>query len=203
MNDSMQDKILTQANDMFRADGIRRVSIDDICRQLGMSKKTFYAYYPTKDDLVKAILFRHQQRIQAQAKQAIDGKPIIDLMIRFVEAAQKIDDVRKIPVLVFDLRKYYPDLFAEHMQMIYQLHQKLMVELLERGIEDGLFRKEVDVEMCSMFFAQLHVRLMDELPAYFEKMSIKRLAHFVCELMVRGIITPEGEALLRLKMTNK
>ena len=51
-----KEQILKVAIERMQQVGIRSVSVDDICHELGMSKKTFYVYFPSKDDLVQAIL---------------------------------------------------------------------------------------------------------------------------------------------------
>lgn len=56
MSENQKLHIIKTAGEMFFRLGIRSVSIDDICRELGMSKKTFYVYFPSKDELVAQLL---------------------------------------------------------------------------------------------------------------------------------------------------
>ena len=55
MND-LREHIIKTAGEMFFRLGIRSVSIDDICHELGMSKKTFYVYFESKDALIDQLL---------------------------------------------------------------------------------------------------------------------------------------------------
>ena len=54
--DEQRNKIIDLALERFKQYGIRSVSIDDLCHELGMSKKTFYVYFKQKDELVQDVL---------------------------------------------------------------------------------------------------------------------------------------------------
>ena len=56
MAEDQKSHIIKTAGEMFFRLGIRSVSIDDICHELGMSKKTFYVYFASKDELVAQLL---------------------------------------------------------------------------------------------------------------------------------------------------
>ena len=56
MIEQQKQLIIKTAGEMFFRLGIRSVSIDDICHELGMSKKTFYEYFESKDELVAQML---------------------------------------------------------------------------------------------------------------------------------------------------
>ncbi len=59
---SAQDRILQTAHDLFYRDGIRATGIDKIIAESGVAKATFYRYFPSKNDLIRAFLdYRHQR----------------------------------------------------------------------------------------------------------------------------------------------
>lgn len=55
-NNSKQSAILAKSKELFWKHGFRRVSIEEICREAGTSKMTFYKFYPNKLELAKAVL---------------------------------------------------------------------------------------------------------------------------------------------------
>jgi AcrR family transcriptional regulator len=55
---AMQERILTTADRLFNGEGIRAVGVDKIAAEIGISKRTLYNYYPSKDELVFAYLSR-------------------------------------------------------------------------------------------------------------------------------------------------
>ena len=56
-----RDRILTAANKLFYAEGIRAVSLDNIAEKAGFTKKTVYYHFKSKDDLVEAYLASRDQ----------------------------------------------------------------------------------------------------------------------------------------------
>ena len=73
MND-VRENILQVAIERMQQVGIRSVSVDDICHELGMSKKTFYVYFASKDDLVQAILQKHEQKVAHDLDNALSKR---------------------------------------------------------------------------------------------------------------------------------
>jgi AcrR family transcriptional regulator len=57
--EAMQERILETADRLFYGHGIRAVGVDTIAAEIGISKRTLYNYYPSKDELIVAYLARH------------------------------------------------------------------------------------------------------------------------------------------------
>ena len=70
----MKEEILKVAAEKMQNVGIRSLSIDDICRLLGISKKTFYVYFETKESLVEEMLRRQEQMMTAKVMKSAAGK---------------------------------------------------------------------------------------------------------------------------------
>src|SRR5882672_1912298 len=58
---AMQERILEMADRLFYGQGIRAVGVDTIAAEIGISKRTLYNYFPSKDDLIVAYLSRRLQ----------------------------------------------------------------------------------------------------------------------------------------------
>ena len=99
---------------MFFRLGIRSVSIDDICHELGMSKKTFYVYFASKDELVEQLLQANIDYMASKMEGLLKTGDFKQLVAKFIkhQEAEK-NDVRRVPQLVYDLKKYYPRQFAQ------------------------------------------------------------------------------------------
>ena len=72
-NEETKDEILNAADALFNKSGIRATTIDDVCRAVGISKKTFYQFYLNKEDLVASVSKYHLDQKFAQFKEILDG----------------------------------------------------------------------------------------------------------------------------------
>src|SRR6267142_5485739 len=73
---SHSDRILAAANRLFYAQGIRAVGVDTVAAEAGVSKRTLYHHYPSKDALIAAYLtsrFKHIAPSDAPAREQILG----------------------------------------------------------------------------------------------------------------------------------
>ena len=114
MSNEQRGHIIKTAGEMFFRLGIRSVSIDDICHELGMSKKTFYVYFESKDELVAQMLHANVEYIAQKMEDLMVLHDFRQLVAKFLkhQEAEK-NDVRRVPQLVYDLKKYYPRQFAQ------------------------------------------------------------------------------------------
>lgn len=197
MAENTQKQILKKSGEMFFKLGIRSVSIDDICHELGISKKTFYVYFASKDELVAQLL---HVSIDGMAKKMEnwlrlhDFRQLISILLTQKEVSK--NDVRCVPQLVYDLKKYYPQQFAEFQVKLFEVQKDYLKQYLEQGIREGLVREQLDVEMTAMLLAKLHtdaIRDMEQIESYGYKMhSYSQTAK---DILIRGVLSEEGLAL--------
>lgn len=198
MNDVRED-ILQLAIKRMQQVGIRSVSVDDICHELGMSKKTFYVYFPSKDDLVQAILHKHEQKVAHDLDNALAKRSITQVIVEWTKIAQSTQKKDlKTPAMMYDLEKYYPQLFAAHKKVMRQTAEKILVQFLEKGVNEGIFRAEIDVDVVAMMFLDMQYRLLDLMTGgQMTKEEVHRIGRQRMDIMMRGILTHEGFETLK------
>lgn len=198
MNDVRED-ILQLAIKRMQQVGIRSVSVDDICHELGMSKKTFYVYFPSKDDLVQAILHKHEQKVGHDLDIALAKRTITQVIVEWTKIAQSTQKKDlKTPAMMYDLEKYYPQLFAAHKKVMRQTAENILVQFLEKGVNEGIFRAEIDVDVVAMMFLDMQYRLLDLMTGgQMTKEEVHRIGRQRMDIMMRGILTHEGFETLK------
>ena len=198
MND-VRENILQVAIERMQQVGIRSVSVDDICHELGMSKKTFYVYFASKDDLVQAILHKHEQQVAHDLDNALSKRTITQVIVEWAKIAKSTakKDL-KTPAMMYDLEKYYPQLFAAHKKVMRQTAEKILVRFLEKGVSEGIFRAEIDVDVVAMMFLDMQYRLLDLMTGgQMTKEEVHRIGRQRMDIMMRGILTHEGFETLK------
>ena len=200
----IREKIITSAQKKMVEVGIRSVSIDDICHELGMSKKTFYVYFSSKDDLIEAILDFHYEEVRMGIQNFLDSqKSMWDAIRRGLEKMISTQDVRKFPPFIYDLNKYYPETAKRYNARILALNRLMMQRAVERGIGEGIFRAELDVEQAALMLARLHDNIVQAgLAQETSGVPFHQLADFTLDVVLRGLLSRDGldryEQLLRM-----
>lgn len=181
---------------LFRQYGVRAVTLDEIALQLGISKKTIYEHFTGKDGLVTEILRQRIGQVQAQfllftaeARDAIEANM---QMIQFLDGLFR----NMNPIVLMDLKKYHPEgyqLFHDHM---YGFVLNAMRRNIQRGIEEGLYREDTDLEIMSRYRVESSNLCFQ--PGVFPKdhFEMSRVQRELMEHFLFGIATEKGHKLI-------
>ena len=199
MSLDQRTQIIKTAGEMFFRLGIRSVSIDDICHELGMSKKTFYVYFESKDALVAQLLHANVEYISQKMEDLAKLHDFRQLVSKFLkrQEAEK-NDVRRVPQLVYDLKKYYPRQFADFQHECFQTQKEYIKRYLEQGREEGYVRANLNIELTATLFAKIHsdaIRDFEQIEAHGHNMH--QLGHTAMEIFVRGVLSEKGMELYK------
>jgi len=192
MDMDMKARIQQKAEELFKHYGIRSVTMDEIAGQLGISKKTIYHFYSDKDALVKDTFKSITDNNKEKCRMAKDlSENAIHERYLASNAAQEVFSNLN-PSVLFDLNRFHPTVFAEFEKFEKEVLFKLIKENILRGIKEGLFRKDIDVdivtwmqlELVSAVFNHEEVLSGKTSPAHFDKQ--------VKDFFLHGLCTPKG-----------
>ena len=191
---SERTDIIRTAGELFFRLGIRSVSIDDICHELGMSKKTFYVYFASKDELIGQTL-QANLNYTANKMQSLlelgDFRQLVKVFLKRQE--EEKNDVRRVPQLVYDLKKYYPRQFADFQIQCFETQKEYLKRYLEMGVSQGLVRANLNIELTAVLFAKINsdaIRDAEIIEAHGHNMH--QLGHTAMDVFVRGVLSEEG-----------
>lgn len=197
-----KERILEKAHELFNKYGIRSVSMDDLAAKLGMSKKTVYQYYKDKHELVDAVFSRIMEENKKQClvcKQ--NGQNAIDEVFKSFDMVKAM--LSKLhPSVIFDTQKYHPLTFSKFENYRHNFLYKIIKENLEKGIEEGLYREDIDTEILTRF--RLHSIMLSFDSNVFEsnKTDLVYIEQHLLEHFLYGIATAKGGKLI-LKYKNQ
>lgn len=159
--EEMQLRILEQSIDMYFRYGIRSVTMDDVARELGISKKTLYKYVSNKADLVEqGVKWKFQQISELLNKYAKEVKNAIDELFA-IDAYFDNMMRQNQPAIMFQLAKYYPDAF----KWLSEAKSKLVLDNtkanLKKGMRQGLYRDDLNIAYIGYIYLS-HTNLMEE-----------------------------------------
>ena len=145
------ERIKQTAHGLFMQFGLRSVSMDDIANSLGISKKTIYQFYQDKDalveDVIASIIEHNQFCCQKDREGSMNAIHEIFLAMDFMMEIFKSMN----PSLVFDMQKYYPGAFLKFSEHKNNYMQGMIKTNILRGIEEELYREDLQVEILSRF----------------------------------------------------
>ena len=200
--DEKMKKIVLDAGNVFMRYGIKSVTMDDIARELKISKKTLYKYVNDKLDLVCKVCSSQCEMERGLIAQIHDEKiNAIDELIRMSKYVS--EQLREIhPSIHYDLEKYYPEawqIFIEHKESFIMNCLKTNMEL---GIKEGLYRDNLNPEII----AKLYVAKLDLVfdPAVFpiNRFSFTDVHMQLVRYHIRGVASDKGIAYLQTLVNN-
>jgi len=188
--------LTTTASTMFKRLGIKSVSMDDLAREMGVSKKTLYQLVSNKEDLVAIVMeadFKEDMcRFAEHHDQAGDA---IDEFLR--NSRYFIREMREIsPAALHDLQKYYPAIWKGMMQAHHEEFRRKLSENVERGMEEGLYRDNLDPDIISTLYSGMMAMVIDRqvFPAYDRPVS--DIIRQMTEYHFHGIVNQFGRERL-------
>src|SRR6476661_7927759 len=111
-NSSIRQRIVDAARAHFFSHGFRRVTMDDLALELGISKKTLYAYFPGKFDLLEAVLADKFEGVETMLKEVTRAQPHdfpATLRELLAGTQRELDEIK--PPFVRDMRQKAPHVF--------------------------------------------------------------------------------------------
>ena len=198
----MREKIIHKAADMFITLGFKSVTMDDIAATLGISKKTIYAHFKNKTDLVKeatlALFHVISHGIDCISDQ--DKNPIEELYDIKKFVMMHLKDEKSSPQ--YQLQKYYPEISNTLKELQFDTMQECTLRNLRKGVKQGLYRDNLDIEFVSrIYFIGVNGIKNDNLfPS--QNFPKAKLMEDYLEYHLRGIVTKKGELTLNNFINN-
>jgi len=206
MNDDLKN-VLLKVRELYMKYGIKSITMDDVARELGISKKTLYQYVIDKDDLVGRFvdfeIVQRQEQICGCFKIGFNAiEELFELSI-FMNKIMRDQN----PSTEYDLKKYHP----QHFQKIVNARREGMYSYilanLKKGKKEGLYRRDMDDEIIAkLYLSRAESIPLNDLFTVEEFTSFKLFGEHLT-YHVRGIATEKGiivleEQLKKLKTNN-
>lgn len=191
--------LVEKVSELYMRYGIKSVTMDDVARHLGISKKTLYLYVKDKKELVELSVNHHLEKNIEAEKNLRDKKlsAIDELLEVYRFAGEMIKDVN--PSYQYDLQKYYPYLCDRFNQFKRENLFEIIKGNLIRGISEGVYRKEINVDIIAKMHAFRHFKSDDINREDVELMMHKETFKEIFLYHMHAIINDKGREILKQK----
>jgi AcrR family transcriptional regulator len=188
-------KILSASLELFQQYGFRSVTMDDIARKGGISKKTLYLHFANKAEVVNEAVSYLQNLIANNCTHALQqSENAVEGMVRLMPVIDQIH--RKInPMAIFELERFFPEGYKRFKEFILVRDILIIKENILRGISEGLYRPELDADFIARYRMESLLSVYRPNLMVTDSSSPFKVTYQVSELFMHGILTTKGEKL--------
>jgi hypothetical protein len=199
----MKDKIISKAKEMFLKLGFKSITMDDIACEMCISKKTIYKYFANKDILIEeSVLMVHEEvretieKIIEKNFNAIEENFEIRRMFK-----EMFKSAESSPI--YQLKKHYPEIYDKVLNMQIEVCVKCFRDNIDKGIHEGLYRKDLDIDNYVKFYYTLIFNINENtiLEKDAQELELKALEYHIRAMAtLAGIV--ELEKQLEIQILN-
>lgn len=152
-----RQRILMGAWRLMSQKGIKAVTMDELTESLTMSKRTIYELLHDKKAIVRGLLMELSlpEKMKSVPQEGDTLEYLLKMMLKGWNAYRSVS-----PLFFRDLEIYYPEVWKEYTQFVQQRHCKQLEKLLTKGIKEGVFRAEIDVQSVALILVESAMWMM-------------------------------------------
>ncbi len=189
-----QDRILQAARDKFFEHGFVKVRVDEIATDLGMSKKTVYKFFPTKEVLVRKVVHFVMRQVNARVEAIVKSeRPFIEKLSELLSLIGRVwgRAGKQLPV---DMKKYFPDVWKEIETFRREKILNNLQAMFEQAKREGALRDDVDPQLFILMFITCVEGIMNPTTLAEHSFSLSDAFRGIFKILLEGAMTDEAKA---------
>lgn len=192
--------IVLNIRNLFMRYGVRSVTMDDISRELGISKKTLYKYISNKEELIKMTVQSFVEMEKSIITEVVNEYP--DALEQMLKLELKIESTlgNLKPTVLYDLQKYYRKSWLIIKDDYLKYIEATIKRNLKKGIAQGCYRDNINVDLLSKLYVSSSYAMIDDKHLFFEKYSKDKLFREFFYHHLYGVVSQTGRKKLDKKM---
>jgi len=196
----MEEKeLFEKVTHLFMRYGIKSMTMDEVARQLGISKKTLYLYVDNKKDLVKKMMQLHIDCEQCNMQETFKNcdNAIDEIMVMSKEVNTQMKELH--PAVMFDMKKYHPEAFQILLQHKDQFIRACILKNLENGVKEGWYRSNLNPAIVTTFYLSMVSSIMNSEIQFDKEFNFGEVHSEMMRYHIRGIASSKGREYLKTK----
>jgi AcrR family transcriptional regulator len=192
----MKKNIILKATELFMKLGFKSVTMDDIAKEMGISKKTIYTHFNNKETIIGVVTDHVFETVcdDIDAICDLNQNPIQELYAIKKRVMQYMQKEKASPT--YQLQKYYPAIYNNIKQRQFSYMQQCVVKNLNRGLEQDLYRQNIEVQFVARIYFNGITGIKEESLFPHTMYEGETLYEMYLEYHLRGIVTPKGRNIL-------
>ncbi|MFD2932155.1 TetR/AcrR family transcriptional regulator [Spirosoma flavum] len=188
----MKERILAETERLFWKYGVRSVTMEDIAKQLGISKKTIYQHFADKEQILYQVILDKMGKNQSEmACMHVEKDNPVEEILQVLSMMQKQAD-HISPNLLIDVKRYYPQAFALFRQYKEEHIMHSILENIQKGISQGLYRSDINPTILARLRVEQIELAFDNDIFPTDQYSMHDIQSELIHHFVRGMLTEKG-----------
>lgn len=185
-------RIVAMARRHFMAHGFRGVTMDDLARELGMSKKTFYAHFESKRALIEAVLRDKLAEVNAHFERITGSDQDFSKMIHELLAGVQLATSEIQPSFVRDLSRETPEIFQLVENTRREMIRRYFGKIFEQGRKLGTVRKDIAPDLIIEILVGATQAVANPTKVQEMNSTPKAVLSAIITLILEGALTEKG-----------
>jgi len=192
----VRKRILTEATNLFFHYGIRNITMDAIAEKLGISKRTIYETFKDKNELLISCFEEYsKERYKVNEEIIKNSQNVLAAICSFIQSGAVAVDLLN-PSFFSDMRKHYNDIWVLASKQQNEKNYNLAFRLLRKGINEGIFRKDINIDIVVKIILEQMKLLVDNEVFSSDKYTRSEVFKNMVIKFIRGIATNRGIELI-------
>lgn len=187
-------RIIELAQERFLHDGFYKTSMDELARELQMSKKTIYKYFPSKEELVEATVRHLMGFIEQQFASTVDTQAGAFARAKAMMEVMGSLSLKVGEKAISDLQKHLPHIWTEIERFRTRMIQTNFVKIIEMGKKEGFIKNYPTEILLTLYLSSVRAVVN---PSFImnNKFSFRDVIHTTFEILLNGMLTEKGKVL--------
>lgn len=189
--------IIAESDKLFCQYGFKSVTMDDIAKQLGMSKKTIYSHFADKNEIVNIVIDQRLNSNKDFIQETIrrSDNAVHEIFLALTNMKEQLSDIN--PSLFYDLQKYHPQAWLYFKDFREKYLFETIHDNLKRGIAESYFRKDIKADILTQMRLEQMDLIFSNSSSYTNgKYGIAYVMAELTEHFLYGICTLKGHKLI-------
>lgn len=194
------DKILSSSIELFSQYGFKSVTMDDIARRAGISKKTLYQHFANKHEVVNETVLWYKNNTTEDCVVVLsDTENAVEAMVKILAFFDTLYK-RLNPMAVFEMQRYFPEAYKEFRDLLADRDVSLVRDNIRQGIREGYYRENINADLLARYRIETSLMTLQPHLMVNDRSTLMSVALEIGEHFMYGIMTPEGiEQYLKYK----
>ena len=203
MSNNVKQRILLESAELMLCHGIKVMTMDELARRIGVSKRTIYEHFEDKDTLLTAILQYYKKQSDSITEKILKESPTVIHAIFYFQNNVQSASFSKIVSRHDEIRRYHPAVYQKEVCHDKTKEIEKLKKIFQLGIKQDVFRKDLDIDITAALFQSSFQQIWEDKNGLRQYFSVEKLYENYLQLFIRGCSNTKGLRVIETICKNK